>query len=149
MDTMKKYLFVLISAVVLSSCDRTVLLPIDGDVEKRLNFACGKVLVNSAYSFGPGYRISQKFDLSIPVNLNFDSLKVIHKGIEQPFRITDETGKVIDETNIIVGQEKLINIFVNFPDSLGPGDTLYVRMKNYILCEGVSVYDDDIFILLK
>jgi hypothetical protein len=149
MDIMKRYIFILVGTLVLFSCDRTVLLTIDGDVKKELNFTCGKVLINSAFSFGPGYRISQNFDLSAQIILDFDSLKVIHKGIKQPIRATYETGELVTEKKITVKGEKLINIFVNFPDNLEPGDTLLVRMKGYMLCEGTSVYDDEIVVLLK
>ncbi|MCF1753246.1 hypothetical protein [Mariniradius sediminis] len=146
---MKTFIFILVSIVVLFSCDRTVLLTIDDDVKKEFDFSCGSVMINSAYSFGPGYRISQHFYLSTQVILDFDSLKMIHKGIEQPFRVTDETLELVIEKKKIVKGEKLINIFVDFPDNLKPGDSLLIRMKGYIICEGTSVYDDEIVVLLK
>jgi hypothetical protein len=92
---MRNIVNILLGTFLLFSCDRTVLLTIDGDVKKELNFTCGKVLINSAYSFGPGYRISQYFDLSAQIVLDFDSLKVIHKGVVKPIRVTDEIGELV------------------------------------------------------
>jgi len=146
---MKKalYIFLLVFSSTFYSCDKTITLPIDNATEKKIDFPCGSVSIKAAKSFGPGYTISHQFNLINQVTLYFDSLKIENKEMQLEFEITDETGKNIDERIFIISNKKYINLHIR--QNLQTGDTLIVNVRGFIICKGVSVYDDSLRIILN
>lgn len=130
----------------MSSCDRTIFLLIDGSQEKTINSPCGSLSIKSSSRFIPGYGVYQTFTMEKDVQLYFDSLKIEFKGKLVPYKITNGIGGSIDNKTISVSDNFNINIHTNqFLD----GDSLLVRMKGFFICEGKSVYDDDIIIIIN
>jgi|688.fasta_scaffold385138_1 hypothetical protein len=140
-------LFFLVTTVFLHSCDKTITLPIDDADGKKIDFLCGSVSISASKSFGLGYTISHQFNLINQVTLYFDSLKIENKGAQLEFEITDETGKSIAEKILNVSNKKYINLHIR--QNLQTGDTLVVYVKGFIICNGVSIYNDSLRITLN
>lgn len=137
----------LIAAILIPGCDKTIKLPIDDKDGKKIDFACGNVVITAIKSFGPGYTISQKFSLTKEVSLYFDSLKIDNKGSVLQFEITDGNAHDVKENIITFSGQNNINVHI--PQNLQTGDALVVRMKGFLMCNGMSVYNDQITIVLK
>lgn len=137
----------LATSIFFHSCDKTITLPINDANGKKIDFPCGSVLINATKSFGPGYTISHQFNLTHQVTLYFDSLKITNNGTQLEFEITDGTAKNIDEKILSVTNNKYINLHIR--QNLQTRDTLVVNIKGFIICNGLSVYNDNLRIVLN
>lgn len=147
MVQMRYIISVLLASILASSCDKTILFPIDGSNGKELHFPCGHVSITASTAFRPGYNISHSFTLTKEVTLYFDSLKVEHKGQSLAFEITDGDGNSIDKPSISFSDRKIFNARTS--QYLKSGDTLFVSMKGFIFCNGSSVYNDRLRVVLS
>jgi hypothetical protein len=136
----------LYSCILIHSCVPYFHLQIDGACEKSINFPCGRVSLSASRSLGLGYDISYMFDLSTPVTLHFDSLKIMHHGTPLKFEIFDEASNNIEQKIMNLSNKK--NLVVRIPQDSLNIDTLIVSLNGFMVCDGVSVYDGDLKIVL-
>lgn len=136
-----------IVAFLAAGCDKTITLPTDGSKVKKIAFPCGSVSIKAIKSFGPGYTISHEFSLDTPIQLNFDSLDIRYKNKVLPFDVSDENGSKIDEDVIMIMGDDTVNIYIG--QNLVTNDTLFVQIKGFMICEGTSVSDDKLTIVLE
>jgi hypothetical protein len=145
---MKAIIITMLILVSLAGCDPVITFPIDDSSKKKLNFTCGTLSVKAVKSLGPGYIINQEFQLTKEISIFFDSLNIKHKGSPVMFDIFDAQKKsIITEREISVNGKEIINLKIS--DNFESGDTLLLQMKGYIICEGASVYDNEIVVILK
>jgi hypothetical protein len=143
----KKRMMILLMAGLAVSCDRTITLSVDEAKTKEIEFPCGRVSITAIKSFAPGYTISHRFALTKPVTLHFDSLRIEHRGTPLAFEITDENGGTINEKTITLSEEKVINAYIG--ENMAEGSTLLVNLKGFMVCDGASVYNDKVTVVLK
>jgi hypothetical protein len=144
---MRYIVLFILTSILTTSCDKTILFPIDGSNGKELYFPCGHVSITASTAFRPGYNISHNFTLTKEVTLYFDSLKVEHKGQSLDFEITDGNANSIESKSISFSGKKIINARTS--QYLKSGDTLFVSMKGFIFCNGSSVYNDRLIVILS
>jgi hypothetical protein len=132
----------------VKGCDPVTVLPTDGSEEKNIDFLCGKVSISATKSLGPGYIISHKFNLNKEIRLYFDSLQAIYHNKPLHYEILDaQSGYLITDKNITLNDKRIINLDID--DNLQTGDTIFVHMQGFMICEGTSVYDDKLTIVLE
>lgn len=132
----------------IAGCDPVITFPIDDSDKKQLNFSCGNLSMKVVKSLGPGYIINQEFQLTKEILVYFDSLNIKYKGSPVIFDVFDAQKKSnITDREISINEKEIINIKI--PYNFETGDTLLLKMKGYISCEGASVYDNEILVLLK
>lgn len=144
---MKTLKIIFIIAFLTTGCDKTITLPTDGSEVKRIEFPCGSVSIKAIKSFGPGYTISHEFSLNKEVQLDFNSLELQYKNKILPFEVSDANGNKIEEDMISIMGDNAINIYIG--QNLVTNDTLFVQMQGFMICEGTSVYDDKLTIVLE
>jgi hypothetical protein len=144
---MRYIVLFIITSFLITSCDKTILFPIDGSKGKELHFPCGHVSITASTAFRPGYNISHNFTLTKEVTLYFDSLKVEHRGQSLDFEITDGEANSINSKSISFSSKKIINARTS--QYLKSGDTLFVSIKGFIFCNGSSVYNDKLIVILS
>lgn len=142
---------IVLTTLILASiagCDPIITFPIDDSDKKRLTFPCGTLSIKVVKSLGSGYIINQEFQLTNETSVFFDSLNIKNRGSPVMFEIFDAQNKsMITEREISLNGKEIINLKIS--DNFEPNDTLLVQMKGYIICEGVSVYDNEIVVKLK
>ncbi|NJN26350.1 MAG: hypothetical protein HC819_10405 [Cyclobacteriaceae bacterium] len=132
----------------VKGCDPVTVLPTDGSEEKNIDFPCGKVTILVTKSLGPGYIISHEFNLNKEITLFFDSLQIIYHNKLLLYEILDaQTGNLITDKNLTLNEKRIINLDID--ENLQPGDSLFVQMQGFMICEGMSVYDDKLTIILE
>jgi len=145
---MKALILIALISASIAGCDPLITFPIDDSDKKKINFSCGSISIKVVKSLGPGFIINQEFQLTEEISVLFDSLNIKYKGSSINFDVFDALNKKnIKDREISINGVNTINIKI--PDNLERGDTLFVQMKGYMMCEGASVYDNEIVVILK
>lgn len=134
----KQMSLLLIILFLITSCDKTSEIFLDGDNDITVSFDCGVVNLNSRGMGNREFVVLQTYTLNKEITIFKDSLVIHYKDQNIPFSLEFE-GKEMNLSALKINQSSEILLRFYIPGGIEKGDTINLVPDGYLYCNQKKV----------
>jgi hypothetical protein len=134
----KKMSLLLIILFLITSCDKTSEIFLDGDNDITVSFDCGVVNLNSRSMGNREFVVLQTYTLNKEITIFKDSLEIHYKDQIIPFSL-EFKGKEMNQSALRINQSSEILLRFYIPGGIEKGDTINLVPDGYLYCDQKKV----------
>ncbi len=147
-DGRKQMSSLLIILFLITTCDKTSEIFLDGDNDITVSFDCGVVNLNSRSMGNREFVVIQTYTLNKEITIFKDSLEIHYKDQNIPFSLEFED-KEMNQSALKINQSSEILLRFYITGGIEKGDTINLVPDGYLYCDQKKVYVGNVHLTLS
>lgn len=141
-------IYFIVTMCIVTCCDPTFDVYIDGETKKTFSFECGAVNFLSKSAGKREFFIVQDFEINKEVIINKDSVVIIYKEDTISSKFLMEN-KEVQTSSLTMNND--FNLILSFyiPGGIEYGDTITIKPKGYLYCNNERINIKPIHLYFK